>query len=78
MWKVLIERSQNTQSITVCHLRGLHSQRPVRVPMLTPVPKAWTNGRLLNRIFFDIMWMARCMCITSREHDKGCKPAKAV
>lgn len=31
MWKVLIERSQNTRSITVCLLRGLHSQRPVRV-----------------------------------------------
>lgn len=37
MWKVLIERSQNTRSITVCRLRGLHSQRPVRMPMLTPV-----------------------------------------
>lgn len=29
-------------------------------------------------IFFDIMWMARYMCIASREHDKGCKPASAA
>ncbi|ROL54969.1 Receptor-type tyrosine-protein phosphatase S [Anabarilius grahami] len=33
---VLIERCQNTQSISMLRM-GLHSRRPVRVPMLTPV-----------------------------------------
>ncbi|KAK3509510.1 hypothetical protein QTP70_035168 [Hemibagrus guttatus] len=47
---------------------GLHSHRPVRVPMLTPGHVSirtgpWSNGRRWPGLMNDIFWIAGWVCI---------------